>query len=138
MDRAAAGRSVRRKAFYNDYYSTYVREKAARLISERERFKAMRIFEETWMAAAWRVAEDAGVFPVASVDAAERIARGGHFIFAYNDEYLLLGVPGTGGKEHQPDGGASGFTVWQPVRGSQMHGYWLTAVRRKTGEIVGI
>lgn len=123
---------------YNDYYSTYIREMSARLISERRRFREMQMFEETWMADSWRIVEEPGAFPVASIDAEGSITQNGHFIFAYNDEYLLLGVPGTGEKEQQPDGGASGFSLWQPVRGSAMHGYWLTAVRRRTGEIVGI
>lgn len=123
---------------YNDYYMTYVKEMAARLIARREGFRAVKLFEEEWITDSWRVAENAESFPIASVDAVECIASGGHFVFAFDDNFLLLGVPGRGEKERRPDGGASGFTLWQPVRGSDIHGYWLTAVRRETGEIVGI
>lgn len=130
------GNAVRNN--YNDFYKKVVAEKTARLIAKREACRTIKIFDAEWMAENWMIADDPEDFPVASITASECIKTGGHFLFAFNDEFLLLGLPGSGEKEMQPDGGASGFNVWQPAKGSALHGYWLTAVRRETGEIVGI
>ena len=149
---------------YNDYYITYVHEMAARHIRNKDSFRRLIPFDETWIADNWRRVDtaNAGIalavtpsandvstaarrdaelplqFPVASSGAAVLINRYGHYIFAYNDDYLLLGVPGMHSDEDRPDGGESGFTVWQPVKGSEVYGYWLTAIERETGNIVGV
>ena len=135
---AQAQKIASEKENFNDYYEQYVVCRTAELIMKREQFAKAELFEAEWMADNWRVADETADFPVASVDSERMIVEHEHFIFAFNDDYLLLGVPGTGGNDSQPDGGASGFTKWHPVKGSAMHGYWLTAIKRKTGEIVGI
>lgn len=140
---------------YNAYYTTFVREMADLHIRQKERCRRTVPFEDEWIADNWRrvdadslfsmeagegVAADTAAIlqiPVASRDAAALIRKYGHYIFAYNDEYLLLGVPGINGDEEQPEGGESGFTVWQPIKGSELYGYWLTAIDRKNGSIVG-
>ena len=63
---------------------------------------------------------------------------------------FFFGIPGRFLDEEQPDGGRSGFTSWQPIRGADpvfesyrkgersnrnAYGYWIVAVDGKTGSI---
>lgn len=120
---------------YNEFYAIYLREKAAGLISGKEGFRVMEPFDESWLADKWYRVDEIARFPVASVGAERQISTYGHYIFAFNDEYLLLGVPGKNEDDDQPDNGASGFALWHAVKGSAIYGYWLVLVHLKTGKI---
>lgn len=130
---------------YNGYYNVYVKQMTDDLVKRKDDFQKTVPFSETWIADNWRRialnslgdAKAAGLFPVASLGAADQIEKYGHFIFAFNDEYFLLGIPGTHSEEDQPDRGESGFVLWQPIKDSDYYGYWLMMIQRSDGLIVG-
>lgn len=124
-----------RKSRYTDFYEEYLKEMSRRLIGIKDRCRRLDLFEEKWIAEQWYITEDSKMFPVASAEAYDLVERYKNFLFAFNDEYLLLGVPGRK-DEPQPDKGASGFTLWHEIKGSAIYGYWLLAIHRKTGKIV--
>ena len=132
------GGGLCRAKTYNGYYDTYVQRMAVKLIEGKDRCAAVHPFEEGWIGGNWRRVDGCGGFPMVSEDAPMLIKKYGHFIFAFNDEYLLLGVPGSRSEEERPDRGASGFTVWQPIKDSEIYGYWLLMIERKTGRIAEI
>lgn len=131
---------------YNGYYNTYVRQMTDDLVKHKDRFLKTVPFNETWIADNWRRVElvSSGttnvleLFPVVSRTAKQQIDRYGHFIFAFNDEYFLLGIPGTHNEEDQPDQGESGFVLWQPIKDSDYYGYWLMMIQRTNGLITSI
>lgn len=135
------------KSTCNEYYQTYVREMTAELIGYKDGFRKIIPFEEGWIADNWRYVgsgkRETGlmpekVFPIASIGAKVQLEKYGHFIFAFNDEYCILGVPGTREEDEHPDGGASGFKLWQPMKGSTIYGYWMVFVQRNSGRITEI
>lgn len=132
--------SVREKEHrsYNGYYDLYVKEMVQGLISRKDSFVKTEPFDEEWTADRWYRVYDYKDFPIASKGASAGVSAYGHFIFAFNDEYLMLGVPGRNESDEQPDGGASGFTVWQHIKGSEQYGYWLVMIQRNTGIIAEI
>lgn len=138
-------KSLQEQRSYNDYYNIYVQQMIDNLIKKKDRFMKTIPFNEVWIADNWRrvsttsseSSETHGRLPIASNGAEHQMEKYGHFIFAFNDEYLLLGVPGTHSEEEQPDQGESGFVLWQPIRDSDYYGYWLMRIQRETGLIVG-
>ena len=75
----------------------------------------------------------------------------GHFIVGTGSNGDFIGIPGRFLIEEQPAGGATGFTLWQPLAGGEdlyenlekideetaMHvfGYWIAAIDSKTLKI---
>ncbi len=134
---------------YNGYYMFYIKEKVSQLIRSKDRCIEIVPFDENWLGSKWyrvdsKTAESVDgrkggawqMFPAASCGAQQQIEVYGHFIFAYNDEYCFVGVPGTHTKEDHPESGDSGFTLWNRIRDSEKYGYWLMLIRRETGDIV--
>lgn len=123
----------RRKATFNTFYMTYVKEQVQRL---QEKFlPETEPFEESPVNGIWKRGSCLEDFPVASVEAADQIRRYGHFIFCCTEEFCIVGVPGQNTEADQPDRGESGFLLWKPIRGSVQYGYWLAAIQRNTGII---
>ena len=72
----------------------------------------------------------------------------GHFIVGTGSNGDFIGIPGRFLIEEQPAGGATGFTLWQPLAGGeelyenlekideetamQVFGYWIAAIDSKT------
>ena len=123
---------------YNRYYDKYIKERVQELISRKDSFAVTVPFDEMWTAEKWYRVADYEEFPMVSIGARASVAAYGHFIFAFNDEYLVLGVPGLNEAGEQPDGGESGFTVWHHIKGSNQYGYWLVMIQRKEGFITEI
>ena len=75
----------------------------------------------------------------------------GHFIVGTGSNGDFIGIPGRFLIEEQPAGGATGFTLWQPLAGGedlyenlekideetamQVFGYWIAAIDSKTLKI---
>ena len=75
----------------------------------------------------------------------------GHFIVGTGSNGDFIGIPGRFLIEDQPAGGATGFTLWQPLAGGeelyenlekideetamQVFGYWIAAIDSKTLKI---
>ena len=75
----------------------------------------------------------------------------GHFIVGTGSNGDFIGIPGCFLIEEQPAGGATGFTLWQPLAGGeelyenlekideetamQVFGYWIAAIDSKTLKI---
>ena len=75
----------------------------------------------------------------------------GHFIVGTGSNGDFIGIPGRFLIEEQPAGGATGFTLWQPLAGGeelyenlekideetamQVFGYWIAAIDGKTLKI---
>ena len=75
----------------------------------------------------------------------------GHFIVGTGRNGDFIGIPGRFLIEEQPAGGATGFTLWQPLAGGedlyenlekideetamQVFGYWIAAIDSKTLKI---
>ena len=75
----------------------------------------------------------------------------GHFIVGTGSNGDFIGIPGRFLIEEQPAGGATGFTLWQPLAGGedlyeklekideetamQVFGYWIAAIDSKTIKI---
>ncbi|MBI6873135.1 hypothetical protein [Clostridium aciditolerans] len=70
----------------------------------------------------------------------------GHYVIGYKCDkqgkvkYLVYGIPGTRGKEHQPYGGKTGFVTWVPAKSAygdrSDFGYWLMFYDFRTSTIV--
>ena len=92
-----------------------------------------------------------GKFPMVSPGAQYMISRYRHFIFGNGEDYYFIGVPGRFLENEQPEQGASGFVLWQPIMGAEnyradregasladrqvAYGYWIAAVRKDSGSI---
>ena len=75
----------------------------------------------------------------------------GHFIVGTGSKGDFIGIPGRFLIEEQPAGGATGFTLWQPLAGGEelyenlekideetamrVFGYWIAAIDSKTLKI---
>lgn len=70
----------------------------------------------------------------------------GHYVVGYKCDkqgkvkYLVYGIPGARGKEHQPYGGKTGFVTWVPEKSAygdrSDFGYWLMFYDFRTSTIV--
>lgn len=123
---------------YNSYYSEFIRDMIEGMIGQSRGYMDISPFGDVWLADNWRRATDVMELPVASVGAREQCVKYGHFIFAYDETRFLLAVPGRHTEEEWPDRGASGFLMWQSIRGSGEYGYWCMVIERNTGIITEI
>ena len=78
----------------------------------------------------------------------------GHFIIGNSESKSYIGIPGRFILEEQPAGGASGFTLWQPIRGGEemyksldeideqtaqlVYGYWIACIDNQTLKITEV
>jgi hypothetical protein len=113
-------------------------------------------FERDRTGARWKKIVNITNLPLVSPGAHYFATQYRHYIFgAKPDEKgyatkFFFGIPGRFLDEEQPDGGRSGFTYWQPIRGADpvferyrkgelgnrnAYGYWIIAVDGKTGSI---
>ena len=123
---------------YCDYYREYVYASVSELIAAAQSYTEIEPFGRQWLADRWWRCAEIIKLPVASIGARSQIEKYGHFIFAFNDEHFLLGVPGRHNDDEWPDRGRSGFLMWQSIKGSDEFGYWCMVIRRETGSIISI
>lgn len=90
---------------------------------------------------------------IVNVSSLPLVSPGAHFFATHYKHYLFgakagengravryyFAIPGRESVEEQPDGGRSGFTLWQPMTGSgdmkNPYGYWILSVDAASGNI---
>lgn len=123
---------------YNDYYSEYIIQKTAELLTSGNRHQDTSPFDDEWLVRQWKRVIDVAKLPVASIGAEKQVAKYGHFIYGINDNYFYLGVPGRHIDEEWPEKGKSGFLLWQSIRKTSEYGYWVMVIDCKMGIITEI
>ena len=154
-DEAPANQTVSKKV-YNDYYNEYILSACAHTCRVAEFYEDVTPFEKDKTGARWKKIVNITNLPLVSPGAHYFATQYHHYIFgAKADESgmatkFFFGIPGRFLDEEQPDGGKSGFTYWQPIRGANpvfegyrkgerasrnTYGYWIVAIDAKTGNI---
>lgn len=144
------------KKNYNGYYNEYILNACAHTCRVAEFYEDVTPFERDKTGARWKKIVNITNLPLVSPGAHYFATQYRHYIFgAKPDENgvatrFYFGIPGRFLDEEQPDGGRSGFTYWQPIRGADpvfenyrkgersnrsAYGYWIVAVDGKTGNI---
>ena len=98
-------------------------------------------------AASWHRQEDVEILKKFCREGYTQAKKHGHFIIGTGQRGDFIGIPGRFLIE-QPAGGATGFTLWQPLAGGdelyeslekideetakQVFGYWIAAIDSKT------
>lgn len=99
-------------------------------------------------AASWHRQEDVELLKKFCREGYAQAKKHGHFIIGAGQRGDFIGIPGRFLIEEQPAGGATGFTLWQPLAGGdelyeslekideetakQVFGYWIAAIDSKT------
>lgn len=99
-------------------------------------------------AASWHRQEDVEILKKFCREGYAQAKKHGHFIIGTGQRGDFIGIPGRFLIEEQPAGGATGFTLWQPLAGGdelyeslekideetakQVFGYWIAAIDSKT------
>lgn len=136
---------------YNRYYNEYILDCCKTIERKREMYDKTVPFQEDKTKAEWIRVVNLGRFPIVSPGSQCMISRYRHFIFGIDNRHYFIGVPGRFLEKEQPDGGKSGFVLWQPIIGAEgyradeegaslknrqvAYGYWIAAINRQTGII---
>ena len=144
------------KKCYNCFYNEYVLNACAHTCRGAEFYEDVVPFDRDKTGARWKKIVNVASLPLVSPGAHYFATQYRHYIFgAKPDEngmasVFYFGIPGRFLDEEQPDGGRSGFTYWQPIKGAEAvsensrkggvgsrnaYGYWIVAVDGKTGNI---
>ncbi|MBQ4576442.1 MAG: hypothetical protein IJB07_01800 [Firmicutes bacterium] len=105
---------------YNQYYADYLKHVCEYFWSIREEFPQI---HPGWL----RIDDPTAMFLV-SPGARHFAELQGHFLLGRQDDIYYVAVPGRNCSEDQPDGGDSGFQLWQD-------GYWIASIDGENGEI---
>lgn len=144
------------KKTYNNFYNEYIMNTCAHTCRIAEFYEDVNPFDRDRTGARWKKIVNIASLPLVSPGAHYFATQYRHYIFgAKPDENgiatkFFFGIPGRFLDEEQPDGGRSGFTYWQPIRGADpvfegyrkgergnrnVYGYWIVAINGKTGDI---
>ncbi|HWQ79166.1 MAG TPA: hypothetical protein VN381_10140 [Anaerovoracaceae bacterium] len=144
------------KKTYNEFYNEYILNACAHTCRIAEFYEDVTPFDRDRTGAKWKKMVNITNLPLVSPGAHYFATQYRHYIFgAKPDEngmatQFFFGIPGRFLDEEQPDGGRSGFTYWQPIRGADpvfegyrkedqssrnAYGYWIVAIDGKTGNI---
>lgn len=144
------------KKVYNRFYNEYILNACAHTCRNAEFYEDIAPFEKDKTEARWKKIVNVASLPVVSPGAHYFSTCYRHYIFGAKPDdsgvatKFFFGIPGRFMAEEQPDGGRSGFTYWQPIRGAEpfsisaeqieagnrkAYGYWILAVDGKTGNI---
>lgn len=150
-ERTKAVRAAKQTISYDSYYNRYVLQCCQAIQDRVEMYDRTIPFKEDKTKASWRRVVNLGKFPMVSPGARYMISRYRHFIFGEDENHYLIGVPGRYLQQEQPEQGASGFVLWQPIMGAEnyradrenasladrqvAYGYWIAAVNKQTGSI---
>lgn len=156
LEAAGSDRIVTKKV-YNSFYNEYILNACAHTCRIAEYHEDVEPFSKDRTDARWKKVVNVMNLPLVSPGAHYFATQYHHYIFgAKADENGMaikyyFGIPGRFLSEEQPDGGRSGFTYWQPIRGAESlveessadqtknrrtaYGYWIVAIDGKTGDI---
>ncbi|MDD4564626.1 MAG: hypothetical protein PHE79_04015 [Eubacteriales bacterium] len=144
------------KKVYNNFYNEYILRSCYHACQIAEFYEDVAPFDKDRTGARWKKMVNITNLPLVSPGAHYFATQYRHYIFGAkaNDKGIAVryffGVPGRFLDEEQPDGGKSGFTYWQPIRGEDSavgesrkasqsvrnaYGYWIVAIDAETGNI---
>lgn len=148
--------SVMKKS-YNRFYNDFILNSCAHTCRVAEFYEDVNPFDRDKTGAKWKKIINITSLPLVSPGAHYFATQYHHYLFGAKAdengmaERFFFGIPGRFLDEEQPDGGQSGFTYWQPIRGVEVHdtmntkadyqtrktsyGYWILAIDSKTGNI---
>ena len=103
-------------------------------------------FDET--GASWVRQTDIDLLEKFCPEGVRQARRHGHFLIGQAGAESFVAIPGRFLKEEQPDGGRTGFTLWQPMKGGRclydelenlgdevadyLYGYWIARLDSRT------
>ncbi len=130
---------------YNRFYNEYLLNICSYTCKVADYFEEVEPFETDRTGARWKKISDVETLPLVSPGAHYFAGQYQHFLFgaAPGEEgtarKYYFAIPGRFLETEQPDGGRSGFTLWQPVKGAakekSAYGYWIICVDALTGEL---
>lgn len=137
---------------YNAYYNKYIAMRCLKMDREKNIYDRVVPFREDVTGAEWTKVTENPVLPLVSPGGQQMVRKYRHYIFGQSGNYYYFGVPGRFLREEQPENGASGFTLWQPIVGAEdyhateettpmemrrlAYGYWIVAIEKESGNIV--
>lgn len=140
------------KVSYNKFYNEYLREICEKTAKAAELYDTVAPFSRDKTEAKWKRIANIKNLPIVSPGALWGASKYRHYIFGEDARMYYLGIPGRFLNEEQPEGGRSGFVLWQPIIGAEVleatkaecslenrmtaYGYWITAIEKATGDIV--
>lgn len=139
---------------YNNYYNEYLMEVCQRTAKASEFYEYITPFSEDQTRARWKRIANVQNLPIVSPGALWGASKYRHYIFGEGSDKYFFGIPGRFLNEEQPEGGRSGFVLWQPIMGAESldatkedcslenrmtaYGYWIAAIDKSSGDIVDI
>nr|WP_315024787.1 hypothetical protein [uncultured Aminipila sp.] len=142
----------KQRANYNQFYNEYVKEVCEKTAKAAEFYEHILPFSRDKTGARWKRIANIKNIPLVSPGAMWGASKYRHYIFGEDSKLYYLGIPGRFLNEEQPEGGKSGFVLWQPIVGAESleatkadcslenrmtaYGYWITAIDKDTGDIV--
>lgn len=144
------------KKTYNNFYNEYVLNACIHTCQIAEFYEDVTPFDKDKTGARWKKMVNITNLPIVSPGAHYFATQYRHYIFGAKADdsgiaaRFFFGIPGRFLDEEQPDGGKSGFTYWQPLRGTSLageenrkrdqsarnaYGYWIVAIDSKTGDL---
>lgn len=146
-----SGRCRKGRGTFNCYYNQHILRCCQIIEHKRELYDKTCPFKEDKLKAEWIRVVNLNAFPMVSPQAQHMISRYRHFIFAAEQDFYYIGVPGRYLKQEQPEEGSSGFVLWQPIMGAEVYradredateeerqiayGYWIAGIRKESGDI---
>lgn len=143
---------TKQRANYNQFYNEYVKEVCEKTAKASELYEHILPFSKDKTGARWKRIANIKNIPLVSPGAMWGASKYRHYIFGEDSSLYYLGIPGRFLNEEQPEGGKSGFVLWQPIVGAESleatkadcslenkmtaYGYWITAIDKDTGDIV--
>lgn len=142
----------KKKNTYNKYYNQYLKEVCGKTAKAAELYDSIVPFTKDKTGAQWKRIANVNNLPLVSPGATWGATKYRHYIFGESVDVYYLGIPGRFINEEQPEGGKSGFVLWQPIVGAESlgatkadcslenkmtaYGYWITAIDKETGDII--
>lgn len=140
------------KENYNRFYNDYLKDICNKTAKLAEFYDVISPFSIDKTGARWKRMANVKNLPMVSPGAMWGATKYRHYIFGENEQNYYLGIPGRFLNEEQPEGGRSGFVLWQPIVGAEgleatkeecslesrmtAYGYWITAIEKSNGDIV--
>ena len=146
--------ALEQRATFNRYYNEWLLHFCRHFCSLSGYYRDVEPFEEDGTGAQWKRMGNVSNLPLISPGAHYLAALRHHYLFGERpandgvEHMYFFAVPGRNLAEEQPDGGRSGFVLWQASaeeggsavdsgrRQSDREVYWIAAIDGETGDIV--